>query len=305
MTAAIGIDLGGSKIEGVRLGADGEVLAQRRIPSPQGDYAATIAAIEELVAWLDHAGPSASSRSPVGVGAPGSVSKRTGRVHNANSTWLNGRDISGDLSTALNRPVRIANDADCFALSEAVDGAGQGSRIVLGVILGTGAGSGIVVDGRMLDGALGISGEWGHTALPRPAPEEYPGPLCWCGRASCMEAWVSKPAMSADHFKVSGERLSAEDIAAAAVAGDAAAQTTLARHQDRLARGLAQVVNIIDPDVIVLGGGLSKLAYLYEALPRLMRPHIFADDAVSDVRPPKWGDASGVRGAAWLATSAR
>ncbi|MFN0217549.1 MAG: ROK family protein [Hyphomicrobium sp.] len=300
---AIGIDLGGTKIEGVRLGRDGAIEAQRRIASPQGDYAATIAAIRGMVDSLDAPAETGAGRSriPVGLGIPGSVSKRTGRVQNANSTWLNGRDLTGDLGAALGRPLRIANDANCFALSEAVDGAGAGSDIVLGVILGTGAGSGIVVRGVILDGPLSISGEWGHTALPGGEPGA--APICWCGRSDCLEAWVSGPALALDHARVTGQNLTAEDIAHAAGGGSAAAQATLARHADRLARGLAQVVNIVDPDVIVLGGGLSKLAHLYSALPDLMIPHIFADAPTVRVLPPKWGDASGVRGAAWLSVA--
>ncbi|MGQ0457436.1 MAG: ROK family protein [Hyphomicrobium sp.] len=297
---SIGIDLGGTKIEGVRLGPEGAVAAQRRIAAPQGDYAKTIAAICGLVDDLeDH--DKTSAKLPVGLGIPGSISKRTGRVQNANSTWLNGRDLTQDLRTALQRPLRIANDANCFALSEAVDGAGAGCRTVLGVILGTGAGSGVVTGGQILDGPLGITGEWGHTPLPHPGPDEAPGPLCWCGRRGCMETWVSGPAMAADHRRASGRQATAEEIAAEAIGGAATAQATLDRHADRLARGLAQIVNIVDPDVIVLGGGLSKLAHLYDVLPALMRAHIFADDPVVRITPPRWGDASGVRGAAWLA----
>lgn len=294
---AIGVDLGGTKIEAVRMAADGTVLERQRISTPKNDYLKTIASIAGLVRAVD----SANDAPPVGIGIPGSVSKRTGRVHNANSTWLNGADLPRDLADAIGRPVAIANDANCFALSEAVDGAGAGKRSVAGVILGTGAGSGIVIDGVVLDGPLGIAGEWGHTALPRPSPSETPGPLCWCGRHGCLEAWVSGPALAADHARQTGAALTAEDIARAEGAGDGEAQATLAQHADRLARGLAQLVNIVDPDIIVLGGGLSKMGHLYETLPRLMQPHIFAADPVISIAPPKWGDAGGVRGAAWLA----
>lgn len=231
---------------------------------------------------------------------PGSLSPVTGRVQNANSTWLNGRPLDRDLAAALGRPVRLANDANCFALSEATDGAAAGAASVFGVILGTGCGGGIVVDGRLVDGPLGVGGEWGHNPLPRPSADEVPGPPCWCGRHGCMETWVSGPGLAADHARATGERQSAETIAARAETGDEVALATMARHADRLARGLAHVVNILDPAVIVLGGGLSKLGHLYRNLPGLMAPHIFADAPHVDVRPPRWGDASGVRGAARL-----
>lgn len=270
----IGIDLGGTKIEAVRIGTSGAVELQKRIATPRHDYDATVRAIRDLAIDVDGAGT-----TPVGIGIPGSISKRTGRVHNANSTWLNGRDLDFDLREALQRPLRISNDANCFALSEATDGAGAGCGIVLGVILGTGTGSGIIVNGAVLGGTQGIAGEWGHTALPRPEPGEVPGPLCWCGRHGCMEAWVSGPALAADHTRHGGGCFTAEQIADAASCGDTVARTSLQRHAHRLARGLAQVVNILDPDVIVLGGGLSKLTHLYEVLPDMIQPHIFADAA--------------------------
>ncbi|MEW5963272.1 MAG: ROK family protein [Pseudomonadota bacterium] len=293
----IGIDLGGTKIEGVLLLADGSEERRHRIPTPREDYAGTIAAIAGLVARLEAA---ADRNTPVGVAMPGSLSPGTSRVQNANSTWLNGRPLDRDLAAALGRPVRLANDANCFALSEATDGAAAGAPSVFGVILGTGCGGGIVVDGRLVDGPLGVGGEWGHNPLPRPSADEVPGPPCWCGRRGCMETWVSGPGLAADHARATGERRSAETIAARAEAGDEAALATMARHADRLARGLAHVVNILDPAVIVLGGGLSKLGHLYRNLPGLMAPHIFADAPHVDVRPPRWGDASGVRGAARL-----
>ena len=299
LQARIGIDLGGSKIEGVVLDAGGVDRARRRIATPRDGYAATLEAIAGLVAWLE--GEARVSAAPVGIGIPGSVSKRTGRVHNANSTWLNGRDLLGDVTERLARRVRITNDANCFALSEATDGAGVGFQNVFGVILGTGVGGGLVVAGHSIDGPLGIAGEWGHNPLPWAGASEHPGPHCWCGRLGCIETWVSGPALAAEHARVTGTMLRAEEVVSAAASGDAAAQATLDRHADRLARGLAHVVNIIDPDVIVLGGGLSALAHLYEVLPRLMRPHIFADDPTVRILPPMWGDASGVRGAAWLA----
>lgn len=293
----IGIDLGGTKIEAVVLHADGGEDVRHRIPTPRDDYAGTIAALAGLVAKLEQ--PYARTL-PVGVAMPGAMSPATGRVQNANSTWLNGRPLNHDLAAALGRPVRLANDANCFALSEATDGAAADAATVFGVILGTGCGGGIVVGGKLVDGPLGIGGEWGHNPLPRPSADEAPGPLCWCGRHGCMETWVSGPGLAADHTRVTGATLTAEAIAAAAAAGERSAEATLARHADRLARGLANVVNMLDPAVIVLGGGLSKLAHLYELLPALMTPHIFADAPRVDVRPPRWGDSSGVRGAARL-----
>lgn len=298
-SACLGIDLGGSKIEAVVLDNDGAELARRRIAAPRGDYQATFTAIADLVHSLERA--AGCARASIGLGIPGAISRRTGRVHNANSTWLNGQDLAGDLAHLLDRRIRIANDANCFALSEATDGAAAGAATAFGVILGTGVGGGIAVNGAVLDGPLGIAGEWGHNPLPWATAEEYPGPKCWCGRRGCMEAWVSGPGLSADHTRATGLKLSAAEVADAAAAGDGAAGATLERHASRLARGLAHVVNVLDPDVIVLGGGLSKLAHLYDALPALIQPHVFADDVVIDIHPPKWGDASGVRGAAWLA----
>lgn len=296
--ARIGIDLGGTKIEGIILDRAGVAIARDRIATPSGNYRATLNAIAGLKRSLETA---AGVAGPLGVGIPGSISKRTGLVHNANSTCLNGQDLSADLAGLIGQPVRLANDANCFALSEATDGAGAGASTVLGVILGTGTGSGIIRNLEVVDGPLGIVGEWGHNPLPRPGPDEYPGPLCWCGRRGCIEAWVSGPALAADYARTTGKALAPEQIVSAAAAGAQDAAAILARHADRLARSLANVINILDPDVIVLGGGLSKLAHLYECLPSLIAPHIFADAPQVDIRPPKWGDASGVRGAAWLA----
>jgi fructokinase len=294
----VGIDLGGTKIEGLFLAADGSEQARERIRAPRDDYAATIAAIVALAQRLEAA---AGARvEGIGVAMPGSISPRTGRAQNANSTWLNGQPFDADLARALDRPVRLANDANCFALSEAVDGAGAGARSVFGVILGTGCGGGIVHEGRLVDGPRGIGGEWGHNPLPWPRADELPGPRCWCGRHGCMETWVSGTGLAADHARVVGGSLDAEEVARRAAAGDGEAGATLARHADRLARGLAHVVNIFDPEVIVLGGGLSRLGHLYDVLPGLIAPHVFADDGRVEVRPPRWGDASGVRGAAWL-----
>lgn len=297
----IGIDLGGTKIEGVLIGAGGREIVRRRIPSPQNDYVSTVSAIASLAKGIMSAAGSASV--PVGVGIPGSISRKTGLVHNANSIWLNGRPLERDLAAALDGPVPIANDANCFALSEASDGAGAGAQSVFGVILGTGTGGALVNRGHLIDGPLGIGGEWGHNPLPWMRPDEFPGPQCWCGRLGCMETWVSGPGLAADHKRTTGISITAEQIAAAAQDGDFAAEASMRRHASRLARGIAHVVNIFDPEVIVLGGGLSKLYHLYGELPDLVTQHVFADKPSVTIKPPKWGDASGVRGAAWLAAT--
>ena len=296
----IGIDLGGTKIEGVCLTPAGEIAERRRIPSPQGDYQATIEAIAALVEGLEAGCPSSpGTGSPsVGVGMPGSL--QAGVVHGSNSTWINGHPLGADLSARLGRDVAVANDANCFAVSEAKTGAAAEARSVFGVILGTGCGGGLVHRGHLVDGPNGIGGEWGHNPLPWSRADEHPGPTCWCGRQGCMEVWVSGPAMAADHQRRTGELRTAAEIAELAERGDPTARHSLELHADRLARGLAHVVNIFDPEVIVLGGGLSNLDGLYGALPLLMRPHIFAADPAIDIRRPKWGDSSGVLGAAWL-----
>ena len=298
----IGIDLGGTKIEGVLLAATGEELARHRMATPRSAdpalaYRDTLTAIAGVIEILESG---RSCRASVGVGMPGSLSPRTGLVQNANSTWLNGRPFATDLARYLGRPIRLANDANCFAISEATDGAGAGARSVFGVILGTGCGAGIVIDGRLLDGPRGIGGEWGHNPLPWPTLDEVRGPRCWCGRDGCMETWVSGPALSADFERATGHQLKVEEIVTAAQQGNEAAPACLDRHVDRLARGLSHVVNILDPDVIILGGGLSALDHLYRELPPRMAPYVFADDREVIIRPPRWGDASGVRGAAWL-----
>jgi fructokinase len=293
----IGLDLGGTKIEGIVLSPGGTELARYRIATPRNDYAATIGAIVDLTSKLMQG---ITAHPTIGIAVPGSISPRTGLMQNANSTWLNGRPFDRDLAAALARSVRLANDANCFALSEAIDGAAERARTVFGVILGTGCGGGLVVEGRLLDGPRGIAGEWGHNPLPWMTPDEYPGPPCWCGRKGCLETWVSGPGMTAYHAKVTGETQTAIEIAARAKAGNVAAMATLSRHADRLARGLAHLVNIVDPDVLVLGGGLSQLSQLYELLPRLMGTHIFADHGSVAIKAPKWGDASGSRGAAHL-----
>lgn len=293
----IGIDLGGTKIAAVGLDRQGEVLARASVPTPNEDYSATIDAIAGLVARIEG---EAGRQGSIGIGMPGSLSPKTGLVQNANSTWLNGKPFDRDLEARLARPVRLANDANCFALSEAIDGAGAGQHCVFGVIIGTGCGGGIVVDGRLLDGPRHTGGEWGHTPLPWAQADETPGPACWCGRLGCMECWVSGPALAQDHKRESGDTLTAQEIAERAETGDAPARASLQRHASRLARGLAAIVNIIDPDVIVLGGGLSQMPHLYERLPELIAPFVFSDNTDVAVQPPVHGGTSGVRGAAWL-----
>jgi len=293
----LGVDLGGTKIAGVAFGPEDAIVAEHRMAAPRHGYAATLGGIGDMVARLEQG---AGARGTVGIGMPGSISPVTGLAQNANSTWLNGRPFARDVEAHLGRPVRLANDANCFALSEAVDGAGAGAASVFGVILGTGCGGGLVCNGQLIDGPLGIGGEWGHNPLPWAAQDEHPGPRCWCSRHGCMETWVSGPGLEADHTRVTGETLASEEIAARAARGDVQAQASLDRHTSRLARGLAHVVNIIDPHVIVLGGGLSQLSHLYAVLPSRMAPLVFAEHVHVAVRPPRWGDASGVRGAARL-----
>ena len=265
--------------------------------TPRDDYAATVDALARVVEELESA---CGERGTVGVGIPGAVSPASGLVKNANSVWLIGRDLEGDLAARLARPVRLANDANCFALSEATDGAGRGARVVFGVIVGTGTGGGVAVDGRVLVGPNAVAGEWGHNPLPWPREEEWPGPACYCGKTGCIETFLSGPALSRDHARVTGERVEAPELARRAAAGEEAAEATLARYADRMARGLAAVVNLLDPDVIVLGGGMSKVDRLYREVPRLWGAYAFSDRVDTLLRPPVHGDSSGVRGAAWL-----
>ena len=293
----IGIDLGGTKIEGLALDDEGRELGRLRVPTPRRDYDGTLAAIADLVRALEQRSGGPAS---VGVGMPGAISPATGLVKNANSTWLIGRAFDRDLADALRRPVRVANDANCFALSEATDGAAAGAGIVFGVILGTGVGGGLVIDGRILEGAHRIAGEWGHNPLPAPTDEERPGPPCYCGRTGCIETFLSGPGLARDHAAASGADLSAVEIESLAADGDVQADATLRRYERRLARGLAGVINILDPDVIVLGGGLSKIARLYSAVPRIWGDYVFSDRVDTRLVPPQHGDSSGVRGAAWL-----
>jgi fructokinase len=293
----IGLDLGGTKIEGVALDEDGTELARRRVATPRHDYAATLEAMAGLVRRLEEA---AGHRGTVGVGMPGALSPATGLVKNANSTWLIGQPLNRDLSRLLDRPVRFANDANCFALSEAVDGAGAGARVVFGVIVGTGTGGGIAVERRVLTGPNAIAGEWGHNPLPWPGPGEWPGPPCYCGKTGCVETFLSGPGMARDHRETTGQDVAAPGIAARAERGDAAAAATLERYEERMARALAVVLNVLDPDVVVLGGGVSQVARLYESVPRLWQRWAFSDRVDTALRPPVHGDSSGVRGAAWL-----
>lgn len=296
--ARIGIDFGGSKIEAAAVAADGAVAARLRRPNP-GNYAAAMGVVRELVEAAEAA--AGLSPGPVGVGHPGSLSPVDGRVRNANSTWLNGRPLAEDLAAALARPVRLANDADCLALSEAADGAAAGARTVFAAILGTGVGGGVAVDGRLLQGPNRIAGEWGHTPLPWPSRDEWQAaPACWCGRRGCVEAWLSGPALTLDFARSGGGMVDAAGIAARAANGDRDARAALDRHLDRLGRALAVVCDLIDPDVIVLGGGLSNIAALYAGLPAAVAPHVFSDVFRTPIVPAAHGDSSGVRGAAWL-----
>jgi fructokinase len=293
----IGVDLGGTKIEIVALGGAGDELVRRRVPSPAHDYAAIVEAIACLVEGVER---ECGSRGSVGVGTPGAPSRRTGLMKNANSTVLIGRPFERDLSERLERPVRLANDANCFALSEATDGAARNVDCVFGVILGTGVGGGIVVGGRPLVGANAIAGEWGHNPLPWPRPEELPGPACYCGKRGCIETFLSGPGLARDHLAAGGSESGGAAIAQAAAGGDARARATVARYCDRLARSLATVIDVIDPGAIVLGGGVSNLAALYEELPARLPAYVFSDDVATRVLPALHGDASGVRGAARL-----
>jgi fructokinase len=293
----IGIDLGGTKIEAAAIDRQGRVALRQRVATPAGDYAATIDAVRGLVAALETA---LGRRCPVGIGMPGSLSPTTGLVRNANSTCLNRRPFDQDLTQALARPLRFANDANCFALSEAIDGAAAGAAIVFGVILGTGVGGGLVIERRPIPGANAIAGEWGHSPLPWPDDAERPGPPCYCGKHGCLETFVSGPGLALDHRQATGEALDAAAIAARAEAGDAGAAASLGRYEERLARGLAVVINLLDPDVIVLGGGLGRIGRLYDNVPRLWGRYIFADAVTTRLVAPAHGDASGVRGAAWL-----
>ena len=324
-TLRFGIDLGGTKIELIALDGTGQEALRRRVPTPQNDYPATVAAIATLV---QQAEVELGASGTVGVGTPGAISPASGRIKNANSICLNGQTLQQDLEHALGRPVRLANDANCLALSEATDGAAAGAAVVFGVILGTGVGGGVVVNGQVLTGANAIAGEWGHTPLPYfrfahaqadrastgmhpatgeallhpwPSPREFDAAAaCYCGKKGCIETWLSGRALAADHVRYGGEDLPAHEIAQLAQAGYGPCSATLARYEERLARALAGVINLLDPDVIVLGGGVSNISRLYDTVPRLWPRYVFSDRIDTQLVPPKFGDSSGVRGAAWL-----
>jgi fructokinase len=285
MSLRIGIDIGGTKIEALALDRAGREVFRKRVPTPRGDYDRTIEAVKALVGE--------AGLGSVGVGIPGAMSQATGLIKNANSTWLIGKPLKQDLEKAIGREVRLENDANCFALSEALDGAGKGAAVVFGVILGTGVGGGVVVNGKVLTGANAIAGEWGHNPLPLPQPEDLPLPQCYCGRAGCIETYLSGPGLARDHERTTGKRLSPEEIVSL---GD----QSLERYVKRLARALASVINVLDPDVIVLGGGMSNVGALYTGVPRHWGPHVFSDRVATRLARPVHGDASGVRGAAWL-----
>ena len=293
----LGVDLGGTKIEILALDATGAERFRRRIPTPRGDYGATLAAIAGLVAEAENATGVAGS---VGIGTPGCISRATGLLRGANSVCLNGQPIKRDLETLLRRAVRITNDANCFALSEASDGAGRGASVVFGAILGTGVGAGIVVRGEVLDGPNGIAGEWGHNPLPWPRDDERPGHRCFCGRDGCIETFLAGSGLERDPLRATGEALTAHEIATRAARGDAACGATLVRYEERLARALAHVINMLDPDVIVLGGGLSNVDSLYANVPALWDRWVVSDRVDTRLARNAHGDASGVRGAAWL-----
>jgi fructokinase len=298
----IGIDVGGTKIEGIAIGLTGETLFRERISTPVGDYPGTLKSVAALVRKIEE---QTGQSGTIGVGIPGAISPDTGLVKNANSTCLIGERLDADLRDILDRDIRVANDADCFALSEAIDGAGADYASVFGVILGTGVGGGLVIGGTLVQGPNAISGEWGHNRLPAltsagSSSDDGAAPMCYCGRTGCIETYLSGPALSRRHFDLTGKMRSVEEISDAAETGNTDAQQTLMRYEEDLARGLAMVINIVDPAAIVLGGGISNLTRLYANIPRLLTPHVFSDTVHTALLPPKYGDSSGVRGAAWL-----
>lgn len=298
----IGVDLGGTKIEAMALDEHGEILIRQRVKTPANNYQATVQAIADLVLSLEN---TQGQVATVGVATPGAIAPGTGQLKNANSVCLNGQPLQADLEAALKRPVRLANDADCFALSETTDGVAAGASVVFGVIVGTGTGGGVVINGQLLKGANAVAGEWGHNPLPWPLAEELPGPDCYCGQKGCIETFLSGPGLTGDYALSTGQTLDAEQIVALANSGDVAAEATLRRYEDRMAKALASVINVLDPEVIVLGGGLSQVTRLYESVPALWGEYVFSTGVEKEqVRtrlvPPKHGDSSGVRGAAWL-----
>ena len=293
----IGIDLGGTKIEFVALERDGHEMYRHRVPTPRGDYVATVRAIKDGVEQIER---KLQRSATVGVGIPGTISAVTHTVKNANSTWMNGSPFDRDLSSARKREVRCANDANCLAVSEATDGAGAGKHIVFAVILGTGCGGGIAVDGRVHNGRNGVAGEWGHTVLPWMRADEFPGPDCYCGLRGCIETWISGTGLEADYERATNTKLKGKEIIARREAGEAEAVACVQRYEDRLTRSLSQLVNILDPDVIVLGGGVSQVPRLYRDVPQRLKEYVFGREADTPILVAKHGDASGVRGAAWL-----
>ncbi len=293
----IGIDLGGTKIEALALAADGEELRRIRVETPRHDYAKTLNAIAGLVHTLE---TDLGQQATVGVGIPGTVMRPSGLVKNANSTWIIGQPLERDLSAALDREVRCENDANCLALSEATDGSGAGYRVVFAVILGTGCGGGLSIDARVHEGRNSVAGEWGHNSLPWPRGDEFPGPACYCGKSGCIETWISGTALGKDYERATGAPLSGKEVVDAADGGDAQAEAAIRRLEDRIARGFASLVNVIDPDVIVVGGGLSRLGSLYRNVPALLESYGFGGGIKTPIVPALHGDSSGVRGAAWL-----
>lgn len=299
----IGVDLGGTKIEAIVLSHDGEELVRQRVSTPQNNYDQTISAITDLISAVAK-DANCTTNTPIGIGIPGAISNKTGLVKNANSTCLIGHTLDKDIAAASNRPVRVANDANCFAVSEAIDGAGKNHNFVFGIILGTGVGGGIAIDGKTHSGLNAIAGEWGHNPLPWAQQigglSEHPGPLCYCGEKGCIETFISGPGLSSDFAAGGGGHLSAETITAMATDGSVAAKAAIARYIHRLARSLASVINILDPDIVVFGGGLSNINSIYEALPNLLNDFVFSDVCETPCVKNIHGDSSGVRGAAWL-----
>ncbi len=292
----IGVDMGGTKLEAVALNEDNSVACRLRVPTPR-EYDASLKAVVDLIHSIEN---ELKQSGTIGIGMPGAISPHTGRVKNANSTWLNGRLLANDLTKLVGRPLRFENDANCFALSEALDGAASGARVVFGVILGTGTGGGLVVDGKLWRGVNAIGGEWGHNPLPSPRGKERPGPVCYCGRSGCIETFLAGPGLARDYEEAAGKRLEPEEIARAASERDPQAEAAMACYEDRLARGLASVINLLDPDTIVLGGGLSNLEHLYTSVPAIWSAYVFSDHVATRLVPAAHGDSSGVRGAARL-----
>jgi fructokinase len=293
----IGIDLGGTKTEVIALSETGETLLRERVPSVADDYQATLATIAQLVKQAEQ---TIKTKATIGIGTPGAISPSTGLLKNSNSTWLNGKPLQKDIENLLQRPVRMANDANCFVLSEAIDGAAKDGKVVFGVIVGTGTGGGVVVNKQILTGPNAIAGEWGHNPMPWPQADELPGPACYCGRRGCIETFLSGPGFAREFFNLSGIQYSAKEIVQQAEAGDLDCNAALKRYEGKMARALAHVINILDPDIIVLGGGMSNIQRLYTNVPQLWGEYVFSDTVTTRLMSPKHGDSSGVRGAAWL-----